>query len=242
MDKSKLHIGTSGWHYKHWIGEYYPDNTKPADMLSIYLKDFSTVEINNSFYRLPERKTFENWAAAVPDNFIFAVKASRYITHIRKLSEGKLGLEKLQERITPLKNKAGPLLFQLPPGWAYNGERLSEFLDALPQGYRYAFEFRNHSWYNQEAYSMLSKRQAAFVIYELEGHISPEVLTADFAYLRLHGPGGKYQGSYDEDTLKRWLEKFAKWSDNGIYEVYCYFDNDQKGYAAFNAKRMNELA
>jgi uncharacterized protein YecE (DUF72 family) len=236
-----IHIGTSGWHYKHWVGEFYPEKTKSEDMLRLYLETFKTVELNNSFYRLPEQKTFESWAGSVPDHFIFALKASRYITHIKKLKDGRQSFERLQERIEILKNKLGPILFQLPPGWNYNGERLNDFLEVLPNNYQYAFEFRNHSWYNDEAYGLLGKKNAAFVIYELEGHKSPLQLTSDFAYLRLHGPAGKYQGSYDDETLRKWLKKFGDWTENGIKEVYCYFDNDQKGYAAFNAKRMLEL-
>jgi uncharacterized protein YecE (DUF72 family) len=241
MSKQKLHIGTSGWHYKHWIGTFYPEKTKPADMMENYLKSFDTVEINNSFYRLPEPKTLENWEAAVPKDFIFSVKASRYITHIKKLKDGKQGFERLQERIDVLQNKLGPVLFQLPPGWSYNSDRFHEFLQILPNSYRYAFEFRNPAWYNDEAIGLLRKKGAAFVIYELEGHISPIEITSDFAYLRLHGPGAKYQGSYDDDTLNLWLERFKDWSGQGVGEVYCYFDNDQEGYAAFNAKRMLEL-
>jgi uncharacterized protein YecE (DUF72 family) len=241
MNLPKTRIGTSGWHYKHWVGRFYPDKTKPADMLKLYLEKFNTVEINNSFYRLPEEKTFENWSASVPGDFIFAVKASRYITHIKKLKDGRQGFERLQERIDVLKKKLGPVLFQLPPGWEYNGERLNEFINVLPSQYQFAFEFRNHSWYNNETYDLLRKKNAAFVIYELEGHLSPIELTSDFAYLRLHGPGGKYQGSYSDEKLKEWIKRFRSWGNNGIKDVYCYFDNDQNGYAAFNAQRMIEI-
>jgi len=241
MGTNHIRIGASGWHYKHWIGEFYPENIRPGEMLSYYLQHFDTVEINNSFYRLPEKKTFENWAKSTPDEFIFAVKASRYITHIKKLREGREAVAKLEERTDALGKKLGPVLFQLPPGWNFNGQRFHEFTDSLPKGFQYAFEFRNHSWYNEEVYSALSSHNAAFVVYELEGHTSPLRLTADFAYLRLHGPAGKYQGSYSDDALKSWIDRFRNWQNHGIKEVYCYFDNDQKGYAALNAKRMKTL-
>ncbi len=236
-----IHIGTSGWHYKHWIGKFYPKDAKPKELIELYTKTFSTVEINNTFYRLPERSTFDAWFHSVPEHFIFSVKASRYITHVKKLKEGRKGFDKLTERLEVLKNKTGPILFQLPPGWQYNAERFKQFISDLPNHYRYAFEFRNPSWYNDEVYDLLRQINAAFVIYELEGHISPLSLTSDFAYLRLHGPGDKYQGSYDDATLNKWLERFKDWKNNDIKEVYCYFDNDQKGFAAFNAKRMMEL-
>lgn len=241
MGTKNIRVGASGWHYKHWIGEFYPESAKAGEMLRYYLEHFDTVEINNSFYRLPEKRTFENWAKSTPHNFIFAVKASRYITHIKKLREGSEAVSRLEERIDALGNKLGPILFQLPPGWNYNGERFREFIGILPKGFRYAFEFRNHSWYNEEVYRSLADHNAAFVIYELEGHTSPLRLTADFTYLRLHGPGGKYQGNYSDDSLKLWVDRFRKWQKNGIKEVYCYFDNDQKGYAAFNAQRMKML-
>lgn len=241
MGMKNIRIGASGWHYKHWVGEFYPVQIKPEEMLGYYLRFFDTVEINNSFYRLPETKTFENWERSVPEDFLFSVKASRFITHVKKLKEGKIGFDRFEERVTALKRKLGPILFQLPPGWNYNGERFLEFIHSLPRQFRYAFEFRNHSWYNDDVYEALATNNAAFVIYELEGHTSPIRLTADFTYLRLHGPGGKYQGSYDDETLKMWINKFREWLKNGLKEVYCYFDNDQKGFAAFNARRMKEL-
>ncbi len=237
---ASIHIGTSGWHYKHWKGTFYPEGTKDADQLKQYIKTFRTVELNNSFYRLPEAATFTAWKEAVPDGFVFSVKASRYITHVKKLHDAAEAVQTFLERAAHLGNKLGPVLFQLPPGWSVNIRRLEEFLNDLPAKYRYTFEFRNRSWYEAEVYALLRKYNGAFCIYELDGHLSPAAVTADFVYVRLHGPGKKYQGSYSEKALKEWAEQCREWQHDGR-DVYMYFDNDQAGYAAFNARNLLEL-
>ena len=237
---ASIHIGTSGWHYKHWKGTFYPEGTKDADQLKQYIKTFRTVELNNSFYRLPEAATFTAWKEAVPDGFVFSVKASRYITHVKKLHDTAEAAQTFLERAAHLGNKLGPVLFQLPPGWSVNIGRLEEFLNDLPAKYRYTFEFRNRSWYDQEVYALLRKHRCAFCIYELDGHLSPTEVTAGFVYVRLHGPGRKYQGSYTETVLKGWMDQCREWQHEGR-DVYMYFDNDQAGYAAFNARRLLEL-
>jgi uncharacterized protein YecE (DUF72 family) len=236
----KIYIGTSGWHYKHWKGSFYPKNIKEADQLSYYLQFFSSVEINNSFYRLPNPKTFAEWRKSVPGDFIFAVKGSRFITHMKKLNIEKQSIQKFFTSVKKLKEKAGPILFQLPPKWNVNAERLAFFLKQLPSDYRYAFEFRNPSWYTNEVYDLLKKHRCAFCVYELAGHISPIKITAAFVYLRLHGPGNKYQGDYPDDTLSNWAGKCRNWQQEGR-DVYVYFDNDQAGYAAFNAGILQSM-
>ncbi|WMJ72156.1 DUF72 domain-containing protein [Cytophagaceae bacterium ABcell3] len=236
----KFFIGTSGWHYKHWVGSFYPDKTPPRKFMQHYLKYFSTTEINASFYRLPAEKTFQTWKDAVPDGFVFSVKASRYITHMKKLKDPHEPLANLFSRADVLEEKLGPILFQLPPGWKLNLDRLHYFLDALPTGYRYALECRNHTWYSEEVYDLLEKKNIAFCIYELEGHVSPFQLTADWVYVRLHGPGGKYEGSYDDKSLNKWAKEIKSWNGKGK-DVYLYFDNDQNGYAAQNALRLNQI-
>jgi uncharacterized protein YecE (DUF72 family) len=240
MRKGKIYIGTSGWHYKHWKGTFYPADIKEVDQFSFYKSCFTTVEINNSFYRLPERHTFAAWKKSAPPSFIFSVKASRFITHMKKLKVDKRSINQFFTRVDKLENKLGPVLFQLPPLWKVNTERLELFLAALPKGYRYTFEFRNHTWYTEEVYSLLRKFKAAFCIYELERHLSPMQITANFVYVRLHGPGNKYQGSYDKRTLKKWAAHCRSWQQSGK-DVYIYFDNDQAGYAAFNAQTLKEL-
>ena len=240
MKKGKIYIGTSGWHYKHWIGTYYPAETKEKDQLSLYCKDFTTVELNNSFYHLPTAKAFKQWAASTPAKFLFAVKGSRYFTHMKKLNVLKSELTRFVKRVHYLGKKTGPILFQLPPTWKVNTERLKQFLSRLPAGDRYVLEFRNASWYTEEVYALLNEYHVAFCIYDLAGHQSPVIVTAHFVYVRLHGPGDKYQGSYHNNVLKKWAKTCKQWQRLGK-DVYFYFDNDQSGYAAFNALKLREL-
>jgi len=235
-----IHIGTSGWHYPHWQGPFYPEKLPKSEFLRYYRNKFHTVEINNSFYRLPQEKTLIDWRESVPPGFIFAVKGSRYITHMKKLKDPQQSVEPLFSRITLLQDKLGPVLFQLPPRWRYNGERLRSFLAALPPDHRYALEFRDRSWLTKEAYRILADHDAAFCIYEFAGFLSPREVTADFVYLRLHGPGAAYQGSYDTGTLAHWGGAIAAWAGKGL-EVFCYFDNDEAGYAAQNALSLQKL-
>lgn len=238
--KGKIYIGTSGWHYKHWKGTFYPEGTKDAQQMEYYLQHFNTVEINNSFYKLPSSTTFDKWKGAVPDDFIFAIKGSRFITHMKKLKVQRENIEKFFNGTDRLEEKAGPILFQLPPGWKINAERLKDFLAQLPSDYRYTFEFRNDTWYDEKIYDLLKKNNCAFCIYELAGHKSPMEVTADFVYIRLHGPGDKYQGSYDHAILQSWADRCRGWQNEGK-DVFVYFDNDQEGYAAFNAKTLKEM-
>jgi uncharacterized protein YecE (DUF72 family) len=240
MKKSNIHIGTSGWQYKHWKGRFYPKDLKAKEEFNYYCKLFNTVELNNSFYRLPESSSFTKWRKVTPANFVFSVKASRFITHMKKLSVDKASIRQFFTRAGKLKEKAGPVLFQLPPRWKINITRLEEFLGKLPRGQRYTFEFRDHSWYDEKIYSLLREYKCAFCIYELEHHLSPLVVTADFVYVRLHGPGNKYQGNYSLGTLKSWAMRCSEWRRQKK-DVYVYFDNDQEGYAAFNAQRLKQL-
>lgn len=234
-----IYIGTSGWSYKHWKGTFYPVNLKIKGHFQYYMQYFDTVEINNSFYRLPSKEVFESWRKAVPENFIYVVKASRFITHMKKLKDPTESLSEFLENVSALKNTLGPILFQLPPSWEINIERLHTFLKALPSHFRYVFEFRNQTWYTEEVYNLLREFNCAFCIYELDRHLTPFVITSDFVYIRLHGPGNKYQGSYDESSLQKWANQIKSWSVNK--DVFIYFDNDEKAYAAFNAIRLKEL-
>jgi uncharacterized protein YecE (DUF72 family) len=240
MRKGRIYIGTSGWHYKHWKGTFYPADVKESQQFQEYLKHFSTVEINNSFYRLPTPETFAMWRKTTSKDFVFAVKASRFITHMKKLNLDREGIKKFFTSVKKLNEKLGVILFQLPPRWKLNAERLASFISVLPRKYRYAFEFREHSWYNKKVYAMLKAANCAFCIYELEHHLSPMEVTADFVYVRLHGPGNKYQGSYSSGTLKEWSKRCKEWQRRGK-DVFVYFDNDQEGYAAFNAISLCSL-
>lgn len=236
---AKVHIGTSGWHYNHWRGPFYAEKLPASRMLDFYVRQFDTVELNNSFYKLPSVETFENWRQATPPGFCFAVKASRFLTHNKKLKEPENALQNFLPRAAALKEKLGPILFQLPPRWRVNVERLEEFLQALPRRHRYAFEFREPSWNTEAVYATLRRHNAAYCIYELDCFVTPLEITADFTYVRLHGPGGKYQGCYTGTTLRQW----AKWIEErrNLRAIYIYFDNDQAGYAARNALQLKRL-
>jgi len=241
MGQGRLFIGTSGWHYKHWLGNFYPVGTRSEAFLQYYLRFFQSVEINYSFYRLPSVAALSQWKAVVPPDFPFAVKASRSITHMKKLREPQQSFTLLMERIGALGEKLGPLLFQLPPAWHFDEHRFHAFLAALPTTYRYAFEFRDPSWYNERAYELLHQYRCAFCIYDLEHHLSPLEVTSDLVYVRLHGPAAKYNSSYSDDALAQWASRCQHWVTQGK-AVYVYFDNDINGYAPVNARRLQEMA
>jgi uncharacterized protein YecE (DUF72 family) len=199
------------------------------------------VELNNPFYRLPSESTFDNWREATPPNFVFAVKASRFITHNKKLKDPQNALDKFFPPVAHLGDKLGPILFQLPPSWKVNVGRLHDFLEILPRELRYTFEFRERSWISEEVNAVLRKFNAAFCIYELAGYHTPLQITADFTYVRLHGPEqGKYQGSYSAEQLAQWADQIREWSKK-LKAVYVYFDNDQAGYAAQNAVTLRRI-
>lgn len=237
---SALHIGTSGWSYDHWEGPFYPAGLDAGDRLAYYAERFSTVEVNTSFYHLPAPGVVDQWRDTVPADFVFAAKASRYITHMKKLRDPHATLPPFFERVDRLGDRLGPVLFQLPPRWHLDLPRLEAFLECLDKGRRYAFEFRAPSWFDRKVLRLLEKHAAAFCIYDLDGRLSPRHVTADFVYVRLHGPGAAYQGSYDVRTLAGWAGAFSAWTRQGR-AVYCYFDNDQRGYAALNALRLKQM-
>ena len=235
-----LHIGTSGWHYKHWVGTFYPPRTSPAKMLGYYQERFRTVEVNNSFYQLPKKPALESWRNSTPDDFCFAVKGSRFLTHMKKLKDAETGLARFFDAVEVLGPKMGPVLFQLPPNWEVDSARLESFLELLPTYHRYAFEFRNPTWEVDAIYALLARFNAAHCAFDLAGYQSPIRLTTDFMYVRLHGPGGKYQGSYGDETLDGWARRIRKWRAD-FSGVYVYFDNDDSGFAPANAIRLKEL-
>jgi uncharacterized protein YecE (DUF72 family) len=236
----QVHIGTSGWHYKHWRGPFYPADVPPPKMLGWYAERFDTVEINNSFYKVPTSEALAGWCRQTPPNFCFAVKASRYITHNRKLKESGETVERFLSQITELGKRLGPILFQLPPSWKVNLARLEQFLNYLPPRHHYVFEFRNDSWNSQQVFDLLRRHNAALCMFELAGYQSPMELTADFAYIRLHGPGNKYQGDYTAAQLRAWANRIESWSKT-LKHVFIYFDNDQAGFAAKNALELQNM-
>lgn len=239
MTTAGILVGTSGWSYPHWRGTFYPPEVRPGDFLPYYAERFATVEINNSFYRLPSETSVERWRELAPPGFTYAVKATRFITHYRRLVEAEGSLSQFLERMSGLGEALGPLLFQLPPTLPLRLERLEAFLALLPSGVAAAFEFREATWFDPAVYGALERHGASFCISDLHGKPTPEVVTAPLVYVRLHGPG-RYSGSYDDASLAVWAEKCAAWAREG-HEVRVYFDNDQRGYAAHDATRLKAL-
>jgi len=239
---AEIRIGTSGWQYKHWSGRFYPEKTPTGRMLQAYLdRGFDTVELNNTFYRLPLATALDRWRDATSDQFIFAVKGSRFLTHMKKLKDPEPGLARFMPLIERLGPKLGPILFQLPPRWGPDLDRLDGFLEALPNSHRYAFELRDASWHTPEVCERLRKHNIAFCAYEIAGRKSPIEITADFAYVRLHGPTDRaYEGSYTTAQLRQWARRIKDWRGS-LEAVYVYFDNDDSGYAPRNALKLKEL-
>lgn len=233
-------IGTSGWSYDHWDGVLYEDGTPTGRRLSAYADSFDTVEVDTTFYRLPDDGTLEAWEETVPEGFQFAVTASQYTTHLEKREDADEALGELLDRIEILGDKLGPILFQCPPNWTRNAEQLASFLDTLPRGHEYAFEFRDPSWFHDEIYELLAANDAALCLYEIQGARSPLVVTAGLIYVRLHKPRDTDGSEYSRQALSAWADRFVEWAGDG-HEIFCYFTNHHDGAAVRNADQMLEL-
>lgn len=238
--RGTVHIGTSGWHYRHWRGPFYPANLPVPKQLAFYAERLNTVELNNTFYRLPTPSAVAGWRDGTPEQFCFAVKGSRFLTHMRKLRDPAPGLARFFERIDGLGAKLGPIVFQLPPNWDVDAERFEAFLTHLPRGHQYAFEFRNPTWHTPAIYELLHRHNAAFCIFELAGFHSGLEITADFTYVRLHGPGNAYQGLYSPSALQTWSDRIDEWRTQ-LRGIFVYFDNDQAAYAVENAIALKRM-
>ena len=227
-------VGTSGWHYDHWRGRFYPQELIKAKWLEFYASHFATVELNNSFYRLPSEAAFATWYKSSPANFIFAVKVSRYITHIKRLRNIGDTVERFIARAKILGEKLGPLLYQLPPNMHRNDEVLELFLSTLPRGMKHVFEFRHQSWLNENVFEVLHKYNIGFCVFDMPSVSCPLVATADFAYLRFHGSTGLYASCYSDEELAHWARKLADLTVNPK-ATYIYFNNDAEAFAVRNA-------
>lgn len=232
-----VHIGTSGWHYRHWVGNFYPPRFAPAKMFAWYAREFHTVEITNSFYRLPQEKTFQDWSDMAPPGFLFAVKASRFLTHIKRLKDPEDSIKLFFSRARYLGPHLGPVLFQLPPNWKADLGRLRDFLALLPRGHQYAIEFRDRSWFTSEVYELLRRHNVSLCIHDWHDMPWPLELTADFAYIRFHGTNGRYSGSYPHGLLQAWAWQIQSWGGR-INQAYVYFNNDVGGHAIRNARTL----
>ncbi|RUR09384.1 DUF72 domain-containing protein [Legionella sp. km772] len=241
MKKNTFNIGTSGWSYAGWLGNFYPEKIKSTLILPYYANHLDSVELNNSFYQIPSTKNITRWKDITPDNFIFSCKANRYITHFKKLEDTSETLERLLHAFSHFEEKLGPILFQFPPYWAKDIERLKQFIKQLPEKYLYTFEFRHKSWFCEELYELLHQYSAALCFYDHKLFRSPEVVTGDFIYIRMHGPNATaYQGAYEESTLEEYAKKLVNWHKDGK-AIYCYFDNDEKANAPKDAQRLRAL-
>lgn len=239
MGSASLRIGTSGWNYKHWRGIFYPRDLPPSGWLSFYARHFDTVEINYSFYRLPTRENFVAWAEDAPAGFLFAVKGNRFITHLKRLREPEEPIGRFFERADALGPTLGPLLWQLPPQFHRDVERLTAFLAVLPGTYRHAFEFRHDSWFVQPVYDALTAHDAALCLADRGGGTSPLEITAGWAYVRFHG--GLDDGwAYTDEQLRTWAERIAGYRARGL-PVYAYFNNDPHGHAINDCRRLARL-
>jgi uncharacterized protein YecE (DUF72 family) len=235
-----LRIGCSGWAYKDWRGPFYPEGLKPRDQLAYYATRFDTAEINASFYRLPSEAAVQGWREGAPDGFLFAWKASRFLTHNKKLNEPEESLALILGRMAGLQEKYGPVLFQLPPMLRLNAPRLAHFLGLLPRDRRHTIEFRHPSWYEAEVFAMLADHDVALCISDHHDAPSPWEATASWVYVRGHGPGGHYWGRYAPEALRAWAERVAAWRGQGR-DVFCYFDNDIKAAAPADAQALKDL-
>jgi uncharacterized protein YecE (DUF72 family) len=238
--KPELRIGTSGWHYRSWHGPFYPAHLKIKDFLSYYVRQFDTAEINNSFYRLPTEQAVRAWHEAAPRDFLFAWKASRFITHMKRLKGIEESIDLVFGRMNALGEKFGPVLFQLPPTFkadADTRERVARCLSLIPAGRRCAFEFRHPSWYEEAAFRILRDHNAALCISDHADAPTPWIATADFVYVRAHGTNGRYAGSYSASTLQEWAHRTAEWREGGR-SVFVYFDNDIKSAAPGDAQTL----
>ncbi len=236
-------IGTSGWHYFHWSGRFYPEELDPRRWLAFYAGRFPTVELNASFYREPKESTWDTWRRTVPEGFRFAVKAHRFITHVKRLHDCQDALERQLRLAARLRDRLGPILFQLPPSFQRteeNAQRLGAFLDLLPKGLPCAFEFRHTSWFSEETMAQLRSRGAAFCSYDMANIQCPLVATASFAYMRFHGSVLVYHGNYTDEMLADWAQRLLSLSAE-VDDVYIYFNNDAEGYAVANALRLAEI-
>lgn len=235
----EYYVGTSGWHYDHWRSNFYPGELPRREWLKYYSEYFNTVEINATFYRLPQESTFVSWHQTVPPEFCFAVKASRFITHIKRLKDSEEPLNTITRRAKSLVNNLGPLLYQLPPGMHRHDSRLETFLQLLDKNLRHVFEFRHSSWMDKAIYNLLEKHDAGFCIYDMPGFTSPIVSTTDFAYIRFHGHDGLYAGCYSDMELADWSDKLQK-QFSELKRLYIYFNNDIGGFAIKNALTLRK--
>jgi len=239
-DRHRIHVGCSGWVYKHWRGLLYPEGLPQARWFHRYAEDFDTVEINASFYRVPLEKTFDGWREKAPEGFRYALKVNRFITHLKKL----VGVEQEMDRFIGLARKLGgalgPLLYQLPPSLHKDVQRLDTFLARLPSDLEHVVEFRHNSWYDAEVLGLLDRHGIGFVCHDLRGLLSPRWASGPTAYVRFHGTSGRYHGRYSDEDLLNWADWLLDQVRQGR-SAWCYFNNDIHGHALDDARTLKSM-
>ena len=241
----RFYIGTSGWNYKQWQGSFYPADMKQSQWLEFYCQHFDTVEINNTFYHLPKNDVFKKWQESVPESFVFVVKASRFITHMKKLHEPQASTKNFLENASALHEKLGAVLFQLPPFWNVNEQRLEQFLEYISSqkiitNLRSALELRNSSWAIDKIYEILKNHNVALCFADWPELKIQEPVTADFVYFRRHGPAALYSSGYSTEMLRHDAEQIKSYLSEGL-DVFSYFNNDSGGFALRNAMTLRKM-
>jgi uncharacterized protein YecE (DUF72 family) len=240
MNLDRIRVGCSGWQYKHWRGDLYPAELPTSRWFEHYARLFDTVEINNSFYRWPPPATFGKWRDQAPPGFLYAVKASRFLTHMKKLKDPEEPIGRTFENVRHLGRRLGPVLYQLPPRWGVNLERLEHFLVTLPKRRMHAIEFREPTWYIEPVFDLLRKHGVALCLHDMQGSSTGKNTVGPFIYVRFHFGTQKYGGRYDEGRLDEWAEWLAGQARAGL-RVFAYFNNDTGGHAPRDAVRLRSM-
>ena len=235
-----MRIGCSGWNYRHWRGLFYPEKLPVKRWFAHYAETFDTVEINNSFYRLPKAETFDAWREQAPPGFCYAVKANRFLTQAKKLKDCEEPIERMMTPFRHLGDRLGPILYQLPPRFKVNLERLESFLDIVPKDVANVFEFRDPSWYSDAVFTLLDRYGASFCIHDMPGSVTPREAVGPLAYVRFHGAISKYWGNYPEERLLEWADWVKAQSDGGR-AVWAYFNNDPEAQAIDDALTLRSM-
>jgi uncharacterized protein YecE (DUF72 family) len=239
MELNRIRVGCSGWQYKHWRGDFYPAELPTARWFEHYAREFDTVEINNSFYRWPPPETFAKWREAAPPGFVYAVKASRFLTHMKKLTDPEEPVARTFDAVKQLRTRLGPVLYQLPPRWPVNVDRLEAFLRTLPRRRLHTIEFREPTWYTDDVFALLRKFNVALCLHDMHGSATGRMVVGPFIYVRFHFGTQKYGGRYEDRRLDEWADWLAECARKGL-AVYAYFNNDTGGHAPRDAVRLRE--
>ena len=238
-EAASVRIGCSGWQYKHWRGDFYPADLPVSRWFQWYAQAFDTVEINNSFYRWPDPDTFEKWREQAPRQFLYAVKAARFLTHMKKLKDPDEPVARTFDHARHLGRHLGPVLYQLPTRWPVNVERFQQFLSVLPKGRLQTVEFRDPSWYTDEIFDLLRRYDVALCLHDMQGSATRRMVVGPFVYVRYHFGTQKYGGRYEDHRLHEWADWLAECAEKGT-PIYAYFNNDTGGHAPRDAVRLRD--